>query len=411
MKVNGKVLTKFILYFSMIHIGISYIGFFSLPGWLLYLTDAALIALVFFIIIKVKRGVTYRNKYVKMILAFTCVIMLYDILSAVINMVNPFLILQGMRSALRFYILFIGVVFYWEKKDVYQFFDWMVKLYPVNFFVIVIQKILWGDNPDSVIGITGTYLSVYITFVLAYIIISYVKKQEKFWKVAVVTLLNFVIAIWGDQRGYFFMFAAIIVSLVILERMSLKKIMAILVCIGAVILGLYIMSIQAPKAFETMTSAEAILEYGTSTSGGYNISRFGAFKEINILFFHGDVFHNLFGYGLGYCETNSPFYNNYGELHYTWFTHQWTFLELGYIGLFFLATFFVVIFYVAGKKLKHISSTYDQICVETAATICIVAVVTIMYFSMHRSNSGYFLYGIVATIPVMLLCERNQGEK
>lgn len=409
MVIDGKSLTKFILYFSMVHIGISYSSFIVLPNFLLYSIDLACILLIVLIIRKMKHGIVFSTPGIRRLTVLIVCIVIYAILTGFFNCVNPVWLIRGIRGALRFYVLVVGMILFWTPNDVDQFFNCMDKLYWINFLFVLIQKIRFGNINDLIIGITGTYLAVYMAFMFAYKLLCYMNKKTSLKSLIVVIIINFIIAVWGDQRGYYFMFVAVLVGLVLLEQMSLKKIVTIVLGVTVLIVGWGVISRISPTSLMTITSIDSILEYGYSTTGGYEISRFGAFKEINDLFFHGDIFRNLFGYGLGYCEVESPFYNVYGYLHYTWFAHQWTFLEQGYIGIILMIVFFIFIIIITKANLKICTSVDFKIKMECSAIISIIAIITTIYFSMLRSNSGFFLYGIVAMS--MVLIQRMNLEK
>ncbi len=410
MVISAKQLTKFVLYFTLAHIGISYIGLGPLPIELMYICDIAAIFLTILIIKSLRSGVNIGSPWVKRSIYLALLVMVINIMAGVIGLVNPLWLLRGIRSVCRFYILYIGMILYWKKDDVYDFFRYAIKLYPLNFAVVLIQWIVWPDNYDGIIGITGTYLAVYMTLVVSYYTVMYLRGKEPIWKLAIVAVLNFLTAAWGDQRGYYFMFIAAIVTVLLYERKTTKMFTVVIGGSIAIAVGLYIMSIWMPDSYNTLLGIDAIYEYGTRTSGGYEISRFGAFGELNDLFFHNDIFRNLFGYGLGSCEVNSPFYNQYGHLHYTWFTHQWTFLETGYVGIIILVFFFVWHLGMARVSKRECKNQTDQGLVIVCASIATVAIITTMYFSMHRGYHGYLFYALMAMIMILLKENSYEGE-
>lgn len=410
MIISAKQLTKFILYFTLAHIGISYIGIGSLPIELMYICDIAIIFLAIIIFKSLRAGVYMGSPWVKSSIYLALFVMVMNIVSGLLGLVSPMWLLRGIRSVCRFYVLYIGMILYWEKEDVYDFFRYAIKLYPVNFAVVLIQWIVWPNNYDGIIGITGTYLAVYMTLVVAYYAVMYLREKEPIWKLATVEILNFVTAAWGDQRGYYFMFIAAIVTVLLYERKTTKMFNVVIGGLVVINVGLYIMSIWMPGSYETLLGVDAIYEYGTRTSGGYEISRFGAFDELNDLFFHDDPIRNLFGYGLGACEVYSPFYNQYGWLHYTWFTHQWMFLETGYVGIIILVFFFAWHLGVAKVAKRECLNETNQALVIICAAIATVSIITMMYFSMHRGYHGYLFYALMAMILVLLKEDHYEEE-
>ena len=108
----------------------------------------------------------------------------------------------------------------------------------------------------------------------------------------------------------------------------------------------------------------------------------------------------IFGLGLGNCDTstfavcNTPFYSQYGYLHYTWLTAAMVFLEMGYVGMAIYIGFIVTCgtyaykMYRMGIGRKH----YNQL----AFLMSMVCLSLMFYNSSLRIESGYIMYFILA---------------
>jgi hypothetical protein len=138
-------------------------------------------------------------------------------------------------------------------------------------------------------------------------------------------------------------------------------------------------------------------------SGGYNISRLSSFSTINRIFFKNNVLLNLFGYGLGNCDTsnigmlNTQFYTKYGWLHYTWFSHQQWFLEGGYSCVICLVMFFVMYCWYALKN-KNILKEYEELSVFIC-TFSIMLIINLWYNNSIRLECSYIAFSCLALLP------------
>ena len=108
----------------------------------------------------------------------------------------------------------------------------------------------------------------------------------------------------------------------------------------------------------------------------------------------------LFGLGLGNCDRaegfeflTSPFYRQYGWLHYDWFMLSFVLLETGLVGLAIYIMFFVLVFVAAGREEKKCEDpTYCQMG-QIIAVICPILVV---YDSSLRIEIAYLIYFALA---------------
>ena len=185
-----------------------------------------------------------------------------------------------------------------------------------------------------------------------------------------------------------------------------------MVIVGAVFLLFVSLQIYAALFPYVDLSIEAFLNEGSSTGGGYNISRLNAFSEINTIFFHDSFLKNLFGYGFGNCEYStinifcSDFYKLYGFYNYRWFANQWIFLETGYAGVISFCSFFVISFIISFKNSKNIV-VKNKSLIETGIIMTIICLISFFYNSLLKADYGYIAYFSLAIIGLVIKFQNN----
>ena len=154
-----------------------------------------------------------------------------------------------------------------------------------------------------------------------------------------IIISSFIIASIAEEKMTYLFFGVIFIVSILISKFSFRKLLAITVGVIGLIFGLILIKYYYPDMYAILASPKKIIEYSQSTyDDGYRLPRIGAFKKISNIFFDNNTLKLLFGLGFGNCETSnfsifqSDFYKSYGQYNYRWFTHQWIFMEEGYIG-------------------------------------------------------------------------------
>lgn len=111
-------------------------------------------------------------------------------------------------------------------------------------------------------------------------------------------------------------------------------------------------------------------------------------------------FDKLFGMGIGNCDTstfaicNTPFFQRYEHLHYSWFSSAFLFLETGYIGLLLNLLFYVLVIVFAVKQLKKQES--EPLYCKMSVIFAIICIILTFYNSALRKEVGYMAYFVLA---------------
>lgn len=207
------------------------------------------------------------------------------------------------------------------------------------------------------------------------------------------------VAAMAEMKFFFFVLAFLIVGAAIITRFSVRKVIFLLLSLVALALGA--MLLVEWFGFEGFFSLERLWEgaMNKNYSSQRDINRLSAIPTLNKKILK-DPVDQIFGLGLGNCDTsafaicNTPFFRQYGYLHYTWFSIAIIFLETGYVGLFLSFSFFVACFVQTYRqyKAKIGNALYNRLALLMAILSCVL----IVYNSSMRIESAYMMYFVLA---------------
>ena len=197
----------------------------------------------------------------------------------------------------------------------------------------------------------------------------------------------------------------ILLLAIMFSRASVRTLKIVFFSVVGLVAAFILFTQLFPEHAEILMNWTLLLEYTTGSIHGYNISRLNAFTEINRILFEDNIWLNLFGYGFGNCESGSAFYEIYGHYNYTWFTHQVTFLETGYVGVVLYALFYVMVYVHAAKSKKQDSENAHYYSLTQIA--CLLCPIWFMYNQSMRVECAYLIFCVLA-IPAAM---RNEREK
>jgi hypothetical protein len=323
-----------------------------------------------------------------------------------VNFVSVPLIVWAIRNTYRFFLFFLACILVLEKEDVEKIFDIMCKFQVLNVILTLYQYFELGKKQDFLGGIFGyssgcnAYTNIYLALILIYILSKYIYKKVKIWPVLALIFSSLIIAAMAEIKIFFIEFVIIVLMAILLSRPSSKTLKITGFSVIGLLVGLYAFSQMFPGAYQDLININKMIEYNTTVIWGYNISRWGAFKEINEIFFHNNIFLNLFGYGFGNCEYSSldlftsNFYRQYGNYHYQWFAHQTWFLEGGYSGFGLFIIFFVLIF-IWGVKNKNKLGNYKEFGL-IAQIFSVIVIISLWYNCSSRIEVAYLMFFALA---------------
>ena len=211
-----------------------------------------------------------------------------------------------------------------------------------------------------------------------------------------------LVAALAELKFFFVEFILVLSLAVIFTKFTWRKILIILGGSAAVVAAASLLMTVFPE-FEGFLSLERILEVTTSDKGYTStgdLNRLNAISRINELWLK-TPWQRLFGLGLGNCDTasfdflNTPIYEAYGTMHYTWNSYAMMYLECGWIGLIFYFGFFVLVYLSIRRIEKRCAGVAKTYC-RMGRILALMCMIIAIYNSSLRTEAGYMMYFALA---------------
>ena len=110
---------------------------------------------------------------------------------------------------------------------------------------------------------------------------------------------------------------------------------------------------------------------------------------------------------------NTPFYEAYGTMHYTWISYAMMYLECGWIGLIFYFGFFVLVYLSIRRIEKRCSGVATTYC-RMGRILALMCMIIAIYNSSLRTEAGYMMY-FALSVPFVMRRDQigaaRRGEK
>lgn len=396
----SEYLILFVFFFPFLQSTITEL--LGIPDVVKFFVDVCLVLLVAKVLVQ-------RNLILeKRIIAFVLLILglfIYTLFVYLLNYQSAFYYIWGLRNNFRFFVAFIvyALLVEWDDaKNWLKVLDW---IYIINIFVILIQY-FGGYSQDYLGGIFGIQkgcngsLLAFMSIVVCKSMLAFMREEESVIKCISITVSSLLIAALAELKFFFIVFIVIIVLAAIMTKSSVQKALFLLFGFFCTIAFSTVLSLLYDEfseflSFENLWNALLNPNYATDE----DIGRLTAIPVITDNFMPklSDV---LFGLGLGNCDSssitlfNTPFYDSYYSLHYSYFSYAIWYLETGLIGLLGYISFFVLAFINALKcyRQKCAGSIECQIAMITAVLCCVFMV----YNVSLRSEIAYLLFFVLA---------------
>lgn len=377
----------------------------GVPYGIRYLLDAVWVMLLGFLYVH------WKNRPLKAldtVLFWILLFLLYTFLVYLVQYQSILYYLWGLRNNFRFFVAFLAFITFLTLRDVTLYLKLFDFLFWVNVAVSLIQFYFLEYSGDSLGGIFGTgggvngYTNMFFIIVLTKSVVCYLEKKESTISCVCKSVAAVLVSAMAELKFFFAEFVVILLLAVIFTNFTWRKILLILGGAVAVVAGATLLTSMFPN-FAGWFSLEWMLEAASSNAGytdSGDLNRLNAISQINTLWLR-TWGQRLFGLGLGNCDTssalflNTPFFQQYGDMHYSWLSHAFMYLECGWLGMIFYFGFFVLVYFAAGrieKSCEGIAKTYCRIS-RILAVMCIFVAV---YNSSLRMEAGYMAYFVLA---------------
>lgn len=335
--------------------------------------------------------------------------LLYTLIVYLFNFQSVFYFLWGFRNLFRFYVGFLAFAMFFREdmaKSALKAMDWM---FWVNVAVSLYQFFVMGLKQDYLGGIFGVergcngYSTVFFILVVSKSVLSYMEGKEKAWLCLIKSAAVLLVAAIAELKFFFVIFVVILTMAAMLTKFSWRKYGLILITLVILMVANTVLTIIFGQG-QTLSVGRIIdLIFSANYASTEDLSRFSAIPTISRTFLT-TIPEKLFGMGLGNADTsafaicNTPFFEAYGDLHYSWFNSAFLFLETGYIGLLLYLAFFVIAFFTAVKIYKNGSG--DKLFCQMAIIYSVMCVLLTFYNSTLRRECALIAYFVLA-LPII----------
>lgn len=387
------------------------------PRSIRYLLDVAWVVLLMYLI-GFSRKLSCRGT--SKLMAWVILFFLYTLMGSIVQIQSLWYYVWGFRNNFRLYTAFFAFVLLLNPQNIENYIRRFDGLFWIHVLVSLIQHFFFGIKQDQLGGLFSVevggngYANLFLLIIVAKSAVWYLEKREKTFECFAKCAAALFVAALAEMKFFFVEFAFVIILAVLYTKFSWRKLWLTVGGVAAIFAAAAIL-VRLFPGFADFLSIEwflntALSDKGYTSSG--DINRLTAITKINELWLH-NGWQRMFGLGLGNCDTsgfaflNTPFFEKFGDYHYTWLSYAMIYLETGWSGLVFYFGFFVLVYRRICKIQKHVQGEAACYCLigRIVALLCMIISV---YNSSLRTEAGYMAYFILA-IP-FAFNEKDGGD-
>lgn len=406
LKIQRRSLAQWLIWCIVVLPFLLYVMFdlFRLPRMVLYVFDICWVGLMVLGMLSKRRTTTREYQIFS---ACIGIFFFYTAVNYFFNYQSIYYYIWGLRNNFRFYIFFLAVIRYMNRKHIGDFLKMMDTLFWINAILSLVQFYVFklrGDYTGGLFGSTkgvNAYTIIFMSIVVTKSILMYLRYEEKIEKCVLKVAVSLVVAAHAELKVFFLILVMIIAMSVLITDFSWRKFWIITGGTLAVVVGTTFVGQIFGDGSNAWFNLENMLDLAFSERGytySGDLNRLAAIFQINKRFDF-TWYEKLFGLGLGNCDTssvsifNSVFSERYYSMHHTWFTVAMLYLETGLCGLFQYLGLFAACFILAlKKKQKGENALYCMMAMIMAMICCALT----PYNASLRTESGYMAYFILA---------------
>ncbi len=320
--------------------------------------------------------------------------------------------LWGFRNNFRFYAAFLAFALFLKPREAKNWLTLFDKLFWLDIAVSLVQFFFLGLSGDHLGGLFGTQkgcngdTNIFFLIIAAKSLVCCTQGQERFSLCAAKCAAALLVAALAELKFFFAEFALVAVLIACFGSLNRKKLVLLLLCLLGTIAGAGLLTYLFPSfgdwfSFKWLWDT-AISPKGYTSAG--DINRLTAISGANEWFLT-TWDQQLLGLGLGNCDTsaytflNTPFFKQYGHLHYTWLSTAFVYVEMGYLGLVFYFGFFALVYLAARRGERR--DAENLMFYRLARILAVCCPVIAVYNSSLRTEGAYLAYFILSLPYVM----------
>ena len=382
-------------------------GFLHMPRAIRYILDVAWLWLL------VLMGCGRQKNKAGLLALWSILFLLYTALTYLPQYQSALYYLWGVRNNFRFFVAFFAFSAFLKIEDIEGYLKFFNRLFWVSAIVSLVQYFVYGYKGDYLGGIFGVehgcngYMNVFFVIILTKDILFYIEKKEKLSACILKCMTAVLIAALAELKFFFIEVLLIIVLASLFTEFTWRKLLVITGGLTIVVVFAMLL-VELFPGFAGFLSIEWFVEAGSSNTGytsSGDLNRLNAIPQINKLWFT-NFWQRMFGMGLGNCDyasfdfLSTPFFKANSDMHYTWLSYAFLYLETGWIGLIFYYVFFALIYFQANRIEKCNEGMTKTYC-RMSRILALLCMVIAVYNSSLRTEAGYMMF-FALSIPFAL---------
>jgi len=405
-----------------ISIGLAFlVEFLHLPSAVKYTIDVLWVMLL--ITIGINRF-QMPNQETAKLLKIILIFWLITLVGFVLNFSKVVYYLWGFRNNFRFFVFFLSCAMFLKTQTADGILSAFDKLFYLHFLVCLFQFFILRKEPDLLGGIFGTGAGcngdqiIFLSIITAQSLLRYMDEKKNIWDCLIKCGLSIVIAAMAELKFFYVLLVFIVAAASFMTSFSVKKLSLILLMGIGIYAGSALLVLIFP-GWEDFFSLKKILASALSSKGYDGTGGVNRLTAIPIIWnrFLNTWPQKIFGLGLGNCETSTfsflqtPFFERYGHLRYSWFSSAFMFLETGILGFGTYLAFFVSVFFQARKRLK--AGRTSAASAHLSQIMALACMGIILYNSSMRIEEAYMAYFVLSLpfINTPQKCKTSKEEK
>lgn len=332
----------------------------------------------------------------------------YTLLSYLVQWQSPLYYLWGFRNNFRFYAAFFAVAAHLKIQDAEKCFRLFDCLFYWNFAITLVQYFLLGYTGDYLGGIFGVEQGcnaatvVFFSIILTKSIVWYLEKKESLFLCGLKCACALLVAALAELKFFYVAFVVIMVLALLFTEFTWRKFLLLIGGFVGVSVGTALLAqlFRGNSSWFTLQWMYRVVTSDRGYTSTGDLNRLTAIPMINELWLKNRG-QRLFGLGLGNCDTsgfsflNTPFFRQNGDMHYSWISYAFMYLECGYVGLVFYWGFFALMYFKLCRMEKKAEGRMISAC-RIARIMAVLCPMISVYNSSLRMESGYMAYFVLA---------------